>query len=178
MMIFGFSKPAKWKIGAEIIKLIEHTEFSHCYVMWKSEGLRRFLVYQASGHGGVDFMSIERFLEHNIIMKEYHYDINPTEKTALMQFCIDNAGDDYGYLQLVGIAYHRLMDFIFEDTPNPFPHGQVCSEVVARILTDVLHVPIEHLDPNVAGPYDVDIVLNRLCTQHPDRWVRGYGTTD
>lgn len=176
MIVFGFSKPkSKFKIGAKIIQFAENSSYSHVYIMWKSESINRILIYQASGHGGVNFMNIDNFFKNNIVIKEYYCHETEIEKTLLMQYCIDHAGEDYGYLQLIGIAYYRLMAFFKKKVSNPFPHGQVCSEVAVSILRNIFNVISTDLDQEISGPKDVDNLLYKLCLLNPEKWEKDYG---
>lgn len=149
MIVVGFSRPkAWWKLGSAIIRLVDGTPYSHVYISWQSEGMQRELVYQASGHGGVNFCSSKRFLADNVTLQAFMINEFPDEKRIVMQRCIDSAGDDYGYLQLIGIGLVRILNVLKFRTRNPFPHGQVCSECVSRILHDAFKL-------NFAVPFDL-----------------------
>ena len=60
-MIIATSAPKKWKIGAELIKFYQKTNYSHVLIIDGD------LVYQAS-NGDVNCMHIDVFLENNNII--------------------------------------------------------------------------------------------------------------
>lgn len=150
MIIFGFSKPvSKLKLGSWIIRLVQGTDYSHTYVKWLSRKTNLWMIYQATGKGGVNFISEDRFSKHSKIVKEFAVDETEIERANVKQFFQENSGDDYGYLQLLGIGWAMFVKWCGGRVDNPFPHGMVCSELVANILATEFKLDIDLTDLDV-----------------------------
>lgn len=139
----GFSKPNKFKVFSEIIKLVDKSPFSHAYVKIEAVSLNRTLVYQAS-HGAVHFLSNDIFIKKNTITNEYIIKVSNEIKTKILQFCVDNAGKPYSTLGVINIGLKRLFNFplLINDGNNSF----WCSELVAQILNIIED---KQLNPNI-----------------------------
>ena len=161
-LIIGFSRPNKFKVGSFIIRLFEKTEYSHCFIKWNSTSLDEVLLYHAHSKGGLNFISTQNFIKDHSIVKEYEIELDPLIHKAIQKYCVQKAGSEYGYLQLIGIAYYRLMLFFKRKVSNPFPQGQVCSEIILRIFKHIIRAKIEGIDENVAGPHDIEKVLHKM----------------
>lgn len=130
----GFSSPKAWKIGAEAIQMWMHKPYSHVFVCWKSDKISRVLVYHAA-HGSVHFNSIARLQEDNEIVALYKLSISDDQYTALLQKCIDLAGVDYGYVELLKILVKDTCDSLgFQCKMVENSRGYICSELLAELL--------------------------------------------
>lgn len=119
-----------------LIRLVECTPYSHVAIKVHSDKLDRSLIYQANGHG-VWFIGEPAFLQENIIIDEFVFEITEEQKTKLLQFAIDNSGKSYGFLQLLGIGYQYLTAMLGNRQSNPFKDGSqsyICVELVAEAL--------------------------------------------
>jgi hypothetical protein len=122
MIKIAVSSPIKFKIGAELIKKVQGTEFSHVLIIYKD------LVFQAS-HGAVNVTHIDVFLADNKIINEYevkHEDID-------FDFVKRQLGKKYGYKQLISIGIRYLFGIkqFFKDNKNS---SFICSEFVGKAL--------------------------------------------
>lgn len=138
----GFSKPVNrfFPIVSYLIRLIEGTEYSHVYLKWYSEKYKTFLVYQASS-SFVNFMGTKNFFHHNREIKEYRLQVTDDEFDEFMRWAIVNSGTGYGVMQLVGLAYVKIMKKVGLKVSNPFRNGtkrQVCVELVGYFLKNIL----------------------------------------
>lgn len=120
-MIIATSSPKKWKIGAEIIKLYQKTDFSHILI------IKDDLVFQAS-NGLVNCMYIDEFLLHNKITSVFEV----SSESIDFEFVKKQLGKEYGTIQLINIATRILFDIrIFKkDDDQKF----ICSEFVGKAL--------------------------------------------
>ena len=120
-MIIATSTPKKWKIGAELIKFYQKTEYSHILIIDND------LVYQAS-NGDVNCMHIDVFLENNNII-----DVLEVEDHLVdMDFVKKQLGKKYAFLQLVNIATRFLLGIkLFKNDGN---QKFICSELVGKAL--------------------------------------------
>lgn len=126
----GFSTPRSWfKPLSWLIYWVEGIPFSHCYVRIPSKTYFRDVVYQAKGMT-VHFMGSKRFIKTQKVVCEYHIKLSEEQKIRLMQFCMDEAGEGYGVMQLIGIGLVRLIALFGTKVKNPFHDGMICSEPV------------------------------------------------
>jgi hypothetical protein len=135
-ILVGFSKPNKWKPFAWLIMVAFNIPYDHVYIKYRSDKYDRNLIYQASKLM-VNFMGDAQFLSENVIVDEFQVDITEENKTAMVQFAIDNAGKPYGVKQIFGMAWVRINELLGRKITNPFQdEGQtyVCSELASYIL--------------------------------------------
>lgn len=126
----GFSKSAKkFAIGSLAIRAYMQTDYSHVYVKFYSKSIDRVLIYEAVG-SGVRFISQKKWESHAKEMHYYEIEVSDESYMKLMQFCVDNAGEEYAFCQNLGIVIAKL----FKLNKNPFVSGENCSEIVGKIL--------------------------------------------
>lgn len=127
----GFSKPKKiwFPIASWLIRLYQNTEYSHTYISFDSPTFNREIVYEAVG-AGVRFVGAAYWKEHATTVKTFTIEVKECNYITIMQYCIDHAGLDYGFLQNIGIYISNL----FNLKSNIFKKGKNCSEVLAEIL--------------------------------------------
>jgi hypothetical protein len=136
-LLIGFSTPKTWKIGAEAIKLWIRKPYSHVFVAWKSERFSQVLVYHAA-HGSVHFLSMERLLKENRVVRLYELEITEEQHTALVSKCIDLAGERYGYIELLKIFVKDVCDLLsIQCTMIHNDRGYICSELLAELLSEL-----------------------------------------
>ena len=128
--IVGFSKAkSPWKIGSQVIREVENRDYSHVYIKFYSKSLDRTLIYEAVG-SGVRFIGQEKWKNHAIEMHSYDLEISDESYIKLMQFCVDNAGEEYAFCQNLGVVIAK----VFNLEKNPFQKGQNCSEITGELL--------------------------------------------
>ena len=132
-MIIATSSPIKFKIGAELIKLYQGTNFSHVLIIDGD------LVYQAS-HGLVNCMHIDNFLKSNKIITFYEIDNSLVD----MEFVKQQLGKEYAYNQILLIPILKLVKAKLNGNNN---NKFICSEYVGKALrlewVDDLTTPLE-----------------------------------
>lgn len=150
----GFSKPKNrmLPIGSYLIRLFQKTPYSHVYLKFHSANLDRELIYEAVG-GGVRFVGQKVWESHAEEVKSYSIDITPENKKILLQYCVDNAGIEYGTIQNLGIFLSSVLGL----KKNLSEKGKNCSEVVGEILK--LEGRIIKKDTNLLTPKDIDKIL-------------------
>jgi hypothetical protein len=126
----GFSKSKKkFAIGGMAIRAFQHTTYSHVYLKFTSDSLQRVLIYEAVG-GGLRFIGTKVWESHAEEVASFPIQISQDNYISLLQYCVDNAGTEYGFAQNLGVAICEL----FRMKKNPFKTGKNCSEVVSDIL--------------------------------------------
>lgn len=120
-MLIITSAPIKWKIGAELIKFYQKTEFSHVAIV------KGNLVFQAS-HGFVNCMHIDTFLQDNFIID--HFEVS--DDLVDMDFVYRQLGKPYGIIQIIEIAIKYLtgIKILINNRNNMY----ICSELVGKAL--------------------------------------------
>lgn len=159
-LIVGFSSPKTWKIGAQAIKFWIKKPYSHVFVAWKSDKISRVLVYHAA-HGSIHFLSMERLLQGNELIKAYELEINSEQYVELVQTCIDLAGEEYGYLELFKILIKDVCDLLgFQCKIVKNSRGYICSELLAHLL---IKLGAEFDRPKfLVRPDHIEAVLKKL----------------
>lgn len=150
----GFSCPKNrvLPIGSWLIRLYEKTPYSHVYVRFYSESINRTLIYEAVG-GGVRFVSLAKWEDHAQEVASYTLEVKKCNAVSLLQYCVDHAGVEYGFMQNIGIV---IAD-IFNLKRNPFRKGKNCSEAIGELLrTEGYRLPKE---PNLLTPKDIEQIL-------------------
>lgn len=156
-LIIGFSNPRQTNPVSWLIRKINKTPYSHTYIKIYSASLDRFLIYQARGTQ-VNFVGNKRFESYAQVCKEYELDVWDKNKTKILQFCVDNAGEGYGVKQLFGMLYVAFFKAFGVKKANPFTAGMVCTEVIVLLL-QLLAIPID-TDPDTADLNDVSKALD------------------
>jgi hypothetical protein len=172
-IIIGLSSPIKETIFSKIIRVGESifsnkkVNFSHVYIQFYSKNTGRYLIFQTNRRGA-NFIEKNRFLSHNIIKKEYSIPMNEYNRNKCLAFCMDYAGSDYGFKSILGMAYVRIMKFLFnKKVKNPFSDGlktSVCSELTSYALNASDADFLDGYDWEYYGPAKIDEILNELAS--------------
>lgn len=150
------------------IKLIDGCPYSHVYIRRKSKYGE--YVYQASGLA-VNFMNIDIFLESNVIVEEYAFDLDDSKREKLMTFFIKYAGCGYELASLFKILAMMLasrVDWHLEFKGDGEGQGSkfICSELGAFFCKEILEIPVPS-DINFISPKQ----LNPIVKQYGRRVV-------
>lgn len=140
-MIIATSSPIKWKVGAELIKFYQGTEFSHVLI------IKDDLVYQAN-HGLVNCTYIDNFMEENNVVNFYEV----SDNTVDMDFIHKQLGKKYGTIQLLYIPFLKLVKAKSKGNGN---QKFICSEFVGKALR------LDWVD-DTTTPREIDIYLKGI----------------
>jgi hypothetical protein len=84
-------------------------------------------------------------------------------------FCMDYAGSDYGFKSILGMAYVRIVKYLFnKKVKNPFSDGletSVCSELNSYALKAARIDYLDGYDWEYYGPAKIDEVLDCLASK-------------
>lgn len=122
------SEPINKKIGSEVIKFYQKTNYSHVLIIVND------IVFQAS-HGRVNVFHITEFLSENKIVDSIEIDHSECD----FEFMFKTLGRRYGFIQLYKIAAKYLLltkikiikNFKYKDNGEKY---LICSEYVGRFL--------------------------------------------
>lgn len=149
-IIFGFSKPKIFKIGAEAIKLWLDSEYSHVFIMYIDDQDRE-VVFQAA-HGTIHPILYSNFLKENIVVDVFPWYFIEEDYNHLRDFYYEKMGEKYAYKDLAIIVIHDILNRIgIHFNSNNFT-GYVCSSLAAQMLVEVRGVkfdkPVNLIRPN------------------------------
>jgi hypothetical protein len=153
-----FTRPKKLQhqVLSRLIRLVEGTKYSHVRLHWINS-VGADIVYEAGGTSVKFKGKLAQIAKPVEIIDSYQVEINKDRYKKLVKLCMENAGIEYGFLQLVGILLVRIFNLKY----NPLSRGrssQVCSEIVGVFLQDILGIGKE-LNLDIAGPKDIQKVL-------------------
>lgn len=144
-----------------LVRLVERTPYSHVRITWTSSSGEP-LIYEASG-ASVRLIGRYASKSHEVeVLESYTFNLDATQYKRLIGL-FRFAGVRYGTLQIIGIALARWLKL----SKNPLSKGskqQVCSELVAYFLSDVLGLPMREADYDLVGPRAIKEKLDELCT--------------
>jgi hypothetical protein len=140
ILSIGESRPKKWKVGAQLIKLVEGTDHTHSFVSWRDPGLNIRKVAEARGGGGRIVINTQ-FKAENEVVRIFQYKISEEKAKELEIWIWKNMGP-YGYKHMIGLGLMRLENWVrnalgLAATGNRFKDGaysQVCVELTAKAL--------------------------------------------
>lgn len=163
-VIIGFSRPkSNFKVGSWFIRLANKTKYSHVYMKTLSTSLDRVLLYEATGHGGVNFINQRLWESQTHTVIEYSLDLTPEQHKKLLQFCIDNAGQPYSKKQIINIAYNYIRKFLGLSPVSwkESEESMICSELLGRLLCEVFNITPTK-DFNLYEPVDIENILKNF----------------
>ena len=140
MVVFGFSRPIKFKIFARLIQWSEGINFNHGYA--KFLGSSTNFIYQATGHG-TNFKSQNSFDKENISVEEYGIFLSQDDYDRLLKTCADREGSSYGVFQVIGKGICQAVLILTAGNiklKNPFTEYVDCIEELSMILSQALGV--------------------------------------
>lgn len=159
----GFSKSSKkFAFFSKLIMWSRGINYSHTYLKFDAVWDDRAIYYQAS-HTMVNYMSKERFLAEETIVKEFEFQISDDKFVKMQDFCLDKSAEPYGVLSIIGFSLKIILSKIGINIKNPIKDANkapVCSQLVALII-ECLDGSIK-IDPNDMDPFDLMKVVDKL----------------
>jgi hypothetical protein len=123
MVVVATSSPIEWKIGAELIKVYQNTNFSHCLIV--KDGV----VYESS-HGDTHSMPFEIWRTKNKMINMYFLSDDKVDMEYVVEMVRDDKG--YGFGQIFRIAVKYFFGFTIKR--NNGNSRLICSEFVGKAL--------------------------------------------
>lgn len=150
----GFSRPKNkiFPVGSWLIRLHQKTSYSHCYARFYGKSANRTLIYEAVG-SGVRFIGYYRWSKKAEEVKSYTIKVKKCNSVTMMQEFIDEAGNEYGHMQNIGI----FLANVFGWKSNPWKKGRNCSEIIGKLLKSEgfgVNKPLDLLTPK-----DIETIL-------------------
>lgn len=157
-----FTRPKRklFPLFSWAVRAIERTPYSHVRLTWLSTSGEP-LIYEASG-ASVKFIGRHAADQHEVeVLEAYTFNLEKEQYKRLIGL-FRFAGVRYGVLQILGIGLAKWLNL----DKNPLSKGskqQVCSELVAYFLQDVLGLPITPEEYDLLGPRGIKEKLDELC---------------
>jgi len=127
MIIVGISKPRKFRIASELIRVQQGTKASHVYIKFYSERYKLWLIYEAA-YGEVSFIEESQWLKRNISLAEKQIQCDLEQFDKVIEWCIRQCQKPYGFLTVLGIGLG--ISHLIEDGEKSF----ICTELSYKIL--------------------------------------------
>jgi len=142
LLKIGLSRPKKFKLFAELIRLIEKTEFSHAFILFENFYGEK-VVFQASG-SKVNFMNFEIFEKDNIITNLYDIEVENLDYENVISYCLKQVGKPYSIRDIVGITLYKITSLkLLKGTKEK---EFICSELIGEILQIIEILEEKELD--------------------------------
>jgi uncharacterized protein YycO len=155
-ILIGFSTPKKFKIGSQLIKLFEGTEYSHVYIGMQpslNSKLPFTKVFEAS-YGDVHCLTYASFKEQNKIMHEYILEVEDEVYFGSANWLWSQLQKPYAFNQLLKIG---LGITIGKKGDNSY----ICTELVGRMLKNYLKIEL-HKSLDYIGMKDMKNIIEGL----------------
>jgi hypothetical protein len=152
------------------IQLAEKRPFSHAFIMFYDPISKQTLIFQAS-HGMVHLISLDKFLESNILVKSYDLIVSEEEYQNVWKFIVKRLGTPYSKWSLFVLILMKAIGFkkfIKLDGDKAF----ICSELAAEFCKlKSIQIP-ENID--VVTPSDLDLMLSCAGLRMTDHVLGSY----
>ena len=136
-IVIGFSR--RNSLFSLLIRLVTWSKVSHTYIQLYSPRASRYLIYEATP-SGTKFTNLDHFVSKHEVVWEKGLTITDEQYKSIMQFCIDNLDRKYDWRDVFWIFINKVKGLFTERMvgPTTVVNSYICSELVARILTDCL----------------------------------------
>lgn len=144
-----------------IIQLVEGTNFSHVALRIDAGDNRQFIYH--SHISGVNFLSKKLYSNRYESQKVYKFSIDLEQRKKLITWFLDNAGEEYPLLELVGILIVRLADRCLGwKIKNPLGSKKMyCSEAAVQVLK-IIGVKLPKPEYKVTGLKEIAQIMEAI----------------
>lgn len=137
-VVFGFSRPIKFKPFAELIMLADGSDISHGYTKFVSVSWDECFIYQNSGHK-TNFTTQTAFDKINKRVEEYEFEVDDETWNKIGKICCKREGIPYGIYQVIGKGISWVLFFCSFGSlrvKNPFTDSTDCIEEMSIIIAE------------------------------------------
>jgi hypothetical protein len=154
----GFSSPKDFRIGSSAIKSILKTPYSHVYIKVLDDCTGNYIVYEAA-YGYFHCLEYNNFKDHNIVDKEFTYNISQSEYTQILKYSQNLLQKKYGYMAIIGIYLKDKLGIkgIGDDDDKRI----ICSEYAYNVLR-ILGMLDKVENADYITPLDVRNLVDKL----------------
>lgn len=134
----GFSRGTKPSLVGRAIMKVMGTPYSHTYIYLNQSDE----VFEAE-FVGVRTIKYSDWIKDSFVVEEVDIEITDKRYEELLKFVAESKGKRYSVVQLLMILWAKLGGKVIYDNGDSI---YICSELVARALSDILCIPDEELD--------------------------------
>lgn len=139
-IIFGFSRPKKWKPFAAAIMAVDDINFDHGYTKFRSDRWEADFIYQSSGTR-TNFMGGDYFRKLNTVIEEYVLQVPDEVEAKVGHLCVTREGAPYPVKSIIGIGVVKFFGLVGAKIKNPWPSEfRDCVGEQAAILSGGLGI--------------------------------------
>ncbi len=160
-VVFTKSKK-KFPIFSWLIMLWTWKSYSHVALKVDLSWLEGSMYFQAS-EGKVNYEYESHFLRENEIIKSYQIEIPKDIYSKLAAERMKSAGENYGFMQNVGIVLVDICKLFGKEISNPWKKGKNCSELIYNLILKPLN-PELNFDPETIKPHHVERIIKELLS--------------
>lgn len=147
----------KFPILGWLIQLWTWKTYSHVALSVSLSFLDKPMYFQAS-EGKVNYEYSDHFHREHKVVKAYNIHIPKQIYSQLAVERLKLAGENYGFLQNVGIVYTDILKLFGVVKPNPWKKGKNCSELIYNIVLKPLHDDLNY-DPEKIKPHHIEKII-------------------
>lgn len=160
-MVVVFTKSKKtFPIFSWLIMLWTWKNFSHVALKVELPHIEKPMLFQAS-EGSVNYEYWDHFDKKHEIVEEVSIDIPDEIYSDLSKKRLMAAGEEYGFLQNVGIVLVDICKVVGLNIDNPWKRGKNCSEIIYETVLKPMNPELD-FDPNTVKPHHIKRILDNL----------------
>lgn len=151
-----FTKSKKlFPVGSLLIRLWTRRSYSH--IAYKIQVMGETLYYHSS-EGKVNYEHESVFNRKHEIVQSYTVKVPENIYINIKQECFRQAGENYGFMQNLGIVLMDIADIFSINMKNPWKKGKNCSELIYLCIISKMY-PNYDLDANYVKPHHIENIL-------------------
>lgn len=158
-VVFTKSKK-RFPIFGWLIRLWTWKPYSHVALEVDMGWAGGKMYFQAS-EGKVNYEFETHFFKENEIVKKYEIQVPEDVYKDLAKERIRTAGENYGFLQNLGIAYVDVARIFGFNPKNPWKKGKNCSELIYKSVLKPLY-PYLDFDSQLIKPHHIEKIIKNI----------------
>lgn len=151
----------KFPIASWLIRLWTWKEYSHVALEVNLSWLDGPMYFQASD-GKVNYEYKTHFDRKHEIVQKYTISIPEDLYGKLSKKRLELAGEEYGFLQNLGILYVDIMAMFKKSVKNPWKKGENCSELLYKTVLKPMYPDLNY-DPDTIRPDHIEDIIMEKC---------------
>jgi hypothetical protein len=147
----------KIPILGTLIRLWMCKPYSHVARRLIVPGFEHASYFQAN-EGKVNYEYAPHFLRENQIVKEYSFEVENKVYSEIARNCWTAKGENYGYMQNLGIFLVNLAAMIGLKIKTPWKKGRNCSEILYVSVFKQMYPELDY-NPDTIRPDDIENII-------------------
>ena len=150
------------KIGSYALRQYMKTSYSHVFFELEHKHLfGQNTIFHASMTSGVSYWSDSNFVKANVKTHLFEIELPEEEYRSLRAKLHNRAGEQYGFMQNLGIVLVDIAKNLGISMQNPFRKASNCSELVFDALVELHPELLHEFDANTIRPDHIYFILTR-----------------